>query len=105
VISDRPGALRIPCTTNDGCAGGLAAAPGEDELVVYETTFMEPSPALTFPLSLENLEQRPRLTEWDGAGSIAPGGSAYAVNVWLGPKAPAADRSALLAALQTIKPS
>jgi hypothetical protein len=103
VISDRPGEIPIPCTTNDGCDGGLAGYPSQDELVVYKTLFMEPPPALKLPLTLQNLEQMSDgQTEWRGAGSIG-GGRVYAVDVWLGPKAPAADRSAILSALQTIK--
>jgi hypothetical protein len=105
VISDRSGKIPIPCTTNQGCAVGLAGYPGQDELVVYETSFIEPPPALKLPLTLRNLHQMSDgLTEWDGAGSIG-GGGAYAVEVWLGPKASAAHRSAILSALQTIKPS
>lgn len=105
MISDRPGEIPLPCTTNDGCPVGLAGHPSQDELVVYETAFLEPPPALKLPLTLQNLEQASDgLTEWNGAGSIAGADGAYAVGVWLGPKAPAADRSALLSALRTIKP-
>jgi hypothetical protein len=103
-ISDRSGEIPIPCTTNDGCPLGLAGHPSQDELVVYETVFQEPAPALKLPLTLQHLEQMSDgLTEWTGAGSIG-GRRAYAVDVWLGPKAAAADRSAILSALQGIKP-
>lgn len=106
VISNRPGEIPIPCTTMDGCPTGIAAGyPSEDELVVYETGFIETPPALKLPLTLRNLEQMSDgLTEWDGWGTVG-GRGAYAVAVWLGPKAPAADRAAILGALQTIKPA
>jgi hypothetical protein len=103
VISDRAGRIPIPCTTNDGCTGGLAGYPSQDELVVYRTLFMETPPTLRLPLRLENLQQTSdSLTEWTGGGSIGRT-DAYAVGVWLGPKAPMADRSAILSALQAIK--
>jgi hypothetical protein len=102
VISDRPGKILIPCTTMDGCPPGLAGHEREDELVVYETGFIETPPALKLPLTLQSLGlTSDRLPEWSGWGVIGRG--AYAVDVWLGPKAPAADRSAILSALQTIK--
>jgi hypothetical protein len=105
VITDRAGAIPVPCTTNDGCAGGVAGFPSQDELVVYETSFHETPPALKLPLTLQNLRQMSDgLTEWDGAGSIGGRGT-YAVEVWLGPKAPAAHRSALLSALKSVKPT
>jgi hypothetical protein len=105
VVSNHPGKIPIPCTTNDGCATGIAAGyPREDELVVYKTGYIESPPALKFPLSLQDLVQMSDgLTEWNGWGMVGRR-SAYAVAVWLGPKAPAEDRSALLSALQTIKP-
>lgn len=106
VISNGSGQILIPCTTNDGCSVGLAAGhPTQDELVVYETSFHELPPTLKLPLTLQNLQQMSDgLTEWNGAGSIGRSG-AYSVDLWLGPKAPAADRSAILSALQTIKPA
>jgi hypothetical protein len=103
VISDRAGKILIPCTTNDGCDAGIAGHESEDELVVYKTGFIETPPALKFPLTLQNLGQMSDgLTEWSGWGLVG-GRRAYAVDVWLGPKAPAADRSAILSALQAIK--
>jgi hypothetical protein len=104
VISNRSGQIPIPCTTNDGCPTGIAAGyPTEDELVVYKTAFHETPPVLTLPLTLRGLRQvSDGLTVWGGAGSIA-GAGVYSVDVWLGPRAPAADRAAILSALETIK--
>ena len=66
---------------------------------------MKPTPALTVPLTLRSLQQMSDgLTEWTGAGSIGRAAGAYAVELWLGPKASAADRSAILGALQAITP-
>jgi hypothetical protein len=102
VISNGSSEPRIPCTTNDGCAG-LAGHPSQDELVVYRTVYMEPPPALKLPLALQNLRQvNDGRTEWSGGGSIGTAGD-YVVDIWLGPKAPAADRSAILSALEAIK--
>jgi len=105
VISNRSGEIPIPCTTNDGCPTGIAAGyPSEDELVVYETGSIEPPPALKLPLTLQNLQRASDgLTEWNGWGTVG-GRGPYAVAVWLGPKAPAAYRSAILSALQSIQP-
>ena len=89
-----------------GCSEGVVGRPNEDELVVYETVFMEPPPVLKLPLTLQSLRQlSDGLTAWDGAGAILGGATpgAYAVEVWLGPKAHPADRSAILSALQSIK--
>jgi len=104
VIYDGSGKIPIPCTTNNGCADGVAGYPNRDELVVYETMFHETPPKLGLPLALQSLQRMSaRLPEWDGAGSIDRAGI-YAVDVWLGPKAPAGDRAAILSALQTVKP-
>jgi hypothetical protein len=105
VISNRSGKIPIPCTTMDGCATDIPAGfPSEDELVVYRTAFIETPPALRLPLTLQKLDQvSDGLTEWSTWGMVGRR-DAYAVAVWLGPKATAADRSAILSALQTIKP-
>ncbi len=105
MISDRSGKIVIPCTNMDGCNGVAPGYPSEDELVVYQTAFMETPPALKLPLTLQGLQQMgDGLTQWNGAGRIDAAPGAYAVALWLGPKAPAADRSAILGALQAIKP-
>lgn len=65
---------------------------------------MAPS-KLRFPITLHELEQGSgRISYWEGGGFIGNGARA-GVAVWLGPKAPAADRSAVLSVLQAITPA
>jgi hypothetical protein len=73
-------------------------------LIVTEAVFHARPPALKLPLSLDELERgsggyRPF---WGGAFVSKACGSC-GVYVWIGPKAPAADRAAVVQALTSIK--
>lgn len=79
--------LAVSCNQS-GNPGGLVAPPTK----------------LQLPIKLHELAQGSgSLTYWSGGGEI--GGKECGVAVWLGPDAPAADRSAVLSALQAIKSS
>jgi len=61
---------------------------------------------LQFPITLNELEQGSGgIPYWEGGGFLPSGNQGCEVAVWLGPNAPAADRSAILSVLQAIKPT
>ncbi len=98
VISDGSGRM-LPLIQ-----GVLPAYPGRAELAVVRGVSHGPEPAqLKLPVGLDDLEQASggysRL--WGNAFQL--GHRTYFLQVWLGRDAPAADRLAILSALQAIK--
>jgi hypothetical protein len=87
--SDDPDRVALAVGGNSGRnPGGLAASPTR----------------LQLPITLDELAQGSGgLPYWSGGGEV--GGEQCGVAVWLGPKAPAVDRAAVLDALQATKES
>jgi hypothetical protein len=68
------------------------------------TLIRTPAQQLTLPITLGKLERASGgLPDWGGSGQIGKWNDDCGVDIWLGPHASAADRSAVLSALQAIK--
>jgi hypothetical protein len=95
-------------TIGDGRRGLTDPAEWVDDPNRVTLSVSGPSAAprkLQFPITLHELSQGSGIPYWEGGGFLPSGSEGCEVAVWLGPNAPAADRSAVLSVLQAIKPT
>jgi hypothetical protein len=95
-------------TIGDGTRGLTDPAEWVDNPNRVTLSVSGPSGAprkLQFPITLHELSQGSGIPYWEGGGLVGSDNQGCEVAVWLGPNAPAADRSAVLSVLQAIKPA